>query len=129
MAERPSTPRPSLLTLIWIGMPVVDITSRLVGSVKYVLHDTQAPPGLSDPLSADDDHSAAFARALTETEPQMSLELAGQLVRQGFLKVTGAGPMDNDLYVLAGQIATADDDVVRLSISLEELAVERERWI
>jgi hypothetical protein len=124
VAERPSTPGPSQLAGIWVGMPVIDATGRLVGSVKYIKRGTPT----ADRPTADEDLETAFARALTETEPQVDAELAEELVRQGFLKVTGAGLMDNDLYVLPDQIAVADDDAVRLSAAVTELTVEREHW-
>ncbi|WP_329000835.1 hypothetical protein OHA18_41195 [Kribbella sp. NBC_00709] len=108
-------------------MPVIDVTGRLVGSVKYVKHG--APAAVAGPADPDEDLDTAFARALTEREPQIDRELAEDLISQGFLKVTGAGAMDNDLYLLAGQIAVADEDAVRLSSSVDELAVERGNWI
>ena len=123
VAEPPSTPRPTTLTLIWVGMPVIDVTGRLIGSVKYVKHGVT---GLADP---DEDLDTGFARALTEREPQIGTELAEQLIRHGFFKVAGAGLMDHDRYVLAGQIAAVDEDAVRLSSSVEELAVEHENWV
>ncbi|WP_133805796.1 hypothetical protein [Kribbella caucasensis] len=110
-------------------MPVIDATGRLVGSVKYIKRGTPtADRPTADRPTADEDLETAFARALTETEPQVDAELAEELVRQGFLKVTGAGLMDNDLYVLPDQIAVADDDAVRLSAAVTELTVEREHW-
>ncbi|MGH9203485.1 MAG: hypothetical protein ACRD2A_19860 [Vicinamibacterales bacterium] len=129
MAERPSTPGPSKLAMIWIGMPVVDVTGRLVGSAKFVKHSTPRATTVTDPRAADEDLDTAFARALMESEPQIGTELAERLLRNGYLKVSGAGPMDNDLYVLASQIAAVDDDTVRLSSPVEELVVERERWV
>lgn len=128
MAERPSTPRPSELAMIWIGMPVIDATGRLVGSVKYVKHGPPRPSTVTDP-AADEDLDSGFSRALIESDPQIGADLAERLLHRGFLKVTGAGLMDNDLYVLAGQIAAVDDDSVYLSALVEELAVERERWV
>ena len=127
VAERSSTRRPSALTGIWIGMPVIDANGTLVGTVKYVKPAAPAAAPIG-PASPDDELDTAFARALTEIEPQVGADLGGRLVQEGFLKVTGAGLMDNDCYVLAGQIAVADDDSVHLSASVEDLTVEQERW-
>ncbi len=123
MAERPSTPRRTRLAMIWIGMPVIDVSGRLIGSVKYVKHGAT---GRADP---DEDLDTAFARALSEREPQIGTELAEELIRHGFLKVAGAGLMDHDRYVLSAQIAAVDEDAVRLSSCMEDLAVERENWV
>lgn len=60
MAERPSRPRPSALLVIWVGMPVTDVTGRLVGSVKYVKHGR--PAAVTYPPDADEDLDTAFAR-------------------------------------------------------------------
>ena len=66
---------------------------------------------------------------MCEPEPQIGTELAEELIRHGFLKVAGAGLMDHDRYVLSAQIAAVDEDAVRLSSCMEDLAVERENWV
>jgi hypothetical protein len=128
VTEGSSTPTPSVLVRIWGGMLVIDVTGRLIGSVKYVKHAAPGVAPITDRPNADEDLDTAFARALTEADPHIGTQLAEELVRQGFVKVAGAGPMDNDLYVLAGQIAEADEDTVHLSVSVGELTIESERW-
>jgi len=126
MAARPSTPSPTVLTAVWLGMPILDVTGRVIGTVKYVR--PRAPFTAADEDPAHETIATAFARALTEHEPTIADTLTAQFVQNGFLKATGAGLMDNDLYITTSQIAAADEDAVRLSCTADELAVERETW-
>jgi hypothetical protein len=111
-------------------MPVIDVEGALVGSVKYVRGgDPQVSVVGNDRPFADEPLNEAFARSLTSVEPQVDSALAEQLIRHGFVKVSGAGLMDHDRYVAADQIACADEDVVRLAARADQLIVERQRWI
>lgn len=125
MTEGSSKHYPSIPVGIWGGMLVIDVTGRLIGSVKYVRYAAPGAAPITDQPNADEDLDTAFARVLTEADPHIGTEFAEEMVRQGFVKVAGAGPMDHDLYVLAGQIAKADEDTVHLSVSVGELTIER----
>lgn len=116
------------LDAIWPGMSVLDREGRVIGSVKFVRAGDPDLEGLADRAPVDDDLDAAFARALAEVEPEAGAAFAEQLIRQGFLKVTGRGPMDHDRYVCADQIAGTDDDTVQLAAPAGDLVVERENW-
>ncbi len=126
MTERLFVSSSSTPAMITAGTPVIDVTGRVVGAVRYV--KAAAPEAATGAPDVDQDLDAAFARALTEREPGIDTEMAEELVHEGFLKVAGNGLMDNDRYILAGQIAIVDDDHVRLAVSADELAVERKTW-
>jgi hypothetical protein len=111
-------------------MPVLDCDGRLIGSVKFVrVGDPGAPAPSDEKPSAEEGPHLAFARALTATEPQVSPAVAMPLIRQGFVKVAGAGLMDHDRYVGADQIESADEDALRLTTTADQLAVARQHWI
>jgi hypothetical protein len=111
-------------------MPVLDSDGRLVGSVMFVrVGDPDAPTPRGDKPSAEEGPNLAFARALTATEPQVSPAVALPLIRQGFVRVAGAGLMDHDRYVGANQIESADEDALRLTTTADQLAVVRQHWI
>lgn len=129
MADHPPGERSTSLDRIWAGMPVVDVSGTLVGSVKYVQPGDSAAVEAGQPIAEDENLASAFARALPEVEPQVDASFATRLLRDGFLKVRGAGLMDHDRYVAADQIATADEDQVLLLAAADELVAERERWV
>lgn len=111
-------------------MPVIDRDGALIGAVKYVREGNPRTSVVVDGKPfAEESLNEAVARALTCVEPQVNLPLAEQLVRRGFLKVAGVGLLDQDRYVAADQIACSGEDVVRLAVCAEELAVERQDWI
>ncbi len=128
VSERPAGA--SVLDLVWAGMPVVDSEGRLIGSVKFMQAGDPAASAVTDDKPfAEESLNQAFARALTAVEPRVTAGLAVELVRQGFLKVAGAGLMDHDRYIAVDQIADVDDDVVRLAARADQVVVERQRWI
>jgi hypothetical protein len=119
-----------VLDLVWEGMPVMDSEGQLIGSVKFAqAGDPAASAVTEDKPFVEESLNQAFARALTAVEPRVTPGVAVKLVRQGFLKVAGAGLMDHDRYVAVDQIASADDDVVRLAAKADQVVVERQRWI
>lgn len=124
MVERPSTHTSPTLSLVWVGMPVTDVTGRLVGWVRSV-----KPASTAAGLPASPSDEADIARALTETGPTLGPAAAERLAHRGFLKVRGPGLMDNDRYILADQVAVIDEDSVRLSAAAEDLPIDREHWI
>lgn len=97
LAERSSASRHEVLQLIWEGMPVVDSEGALIGAVKYVqAGDPLASVAADDKPFAEENLNEAFARALTSVEPQVNSQLAKELIRSGFLRVTGSGrPADS----------------------------------
>lgn len=125
MTERAS----SVLDVVWQGMPVVDSEGQLIGSVKFARAGDPAASAAGDAPFAEENLNQAFARALTAVEPQVGAGAAAQLGRQGVLTVAGAGPMEHDRYVALHQIASADEDVVRLNARADQVVVERQRWI
>jgi len=50
--------------------------------------------------------------------------LAARLMRVGFVKADGKGVLDRGFYVSASQVAAVSGDVVRLSVSRDELIRE-----
>jgi len=89
VTEGSSTHYPSVLVGIWGGMLVIDLTGRLIGSVKYVKHAAPGAAPITDRPNADEDLDTAFARALTKADPHIGTQFAAELVRQGFVKVAG----------------------------------------
>jgi len=87
-----------MLETIWPGMPVIDVADRPVGWVRLVEPGAVTNDGAS---SLDDDLEATCGRAWTE--PGVSLEIAEDLIRHGFVRIHGPEPY-RDRYVPAQQI-------------------------
>jgi hypothetical protein len=118
-----------ILSQVYEGMKVYDVSGKPVGSIEYVY--------LGEMTMAADEHSLGWATAsslnagegslihefasallLTEEVPDFWRE---QLMCYGFLRIHSWGFLAAERYVLPEQIATVADNGVNLRVRRDEL--------
>jgi hypothetical protein len=116
----------AILSRVYEGMRVYDRRGSKIGSVEYVylgdVHEAIAAGGRE---AAPGGHHlsliAEYARDVALPE-RVADPLREQLLRQGFLKITGTGLFGADRYVLPSQIGDVSAGRVTLRVSRRELA-------
>lgn len=107
------------------GMRVLDSNGQEIGTVERV--KASDPRGLTaDRQTAGEPESfvSHVVESVSGPEPDVPPAHAAKLVRVGYLKVDGKGPLDRDLYVAADEITDVEEDAVYLSVPRDRLVTE-----
>jgi hypothetical protein len=107
------------------GMKVVDAAGEDVGKVKDIaMGDPEAVTTEGQEMRpAEGGIVGDFARAVTDSagEPDVPEPFRSQLIRTGYIKVDAKGWFRKDRYVPAEFVAAVEGDVVRLSVTRDDL--------
>jgi hypothetical protein len=122
---RPDVPTsPDPIAQVTTGMQVIDAEGAEVGTV------VAATPADPNAVTAQEppEGEGALAGKVPHTEdgdePEVPADLAARLLRVGYLKVDGRGPLARDLYIGADRIAGVTPGVVELTVPRERLIRE-----
>ena len=114
-----------LFAQIHEGMKVVDAGGEDVGKVKdLAMGDPEAVTTEGQEMRPTDGGIVGdVARAVTdrEGEPDVPEPFRSQLIRAGYIKVDAKGWFSKDRYVPAEFVAAVEGDVVRLSVTRDNL--------
>jgi hypothetical protein len=112
-----------------VGMPVVDAAGSELGFVRDVsIGDSDAVTTEGNELRALGGWLARYLSVVSSDvslEPRVREPLRTRLMRIGFIKVVGHGPMARSHYVRADRIARVHDGRVDLSVSVDDVDTER----
>jgi hypothetical protein len=113
------------IEMIRNGMHVYDSAGVELGDVEYV---QMGDPGAAT-TRGNEPGAGGFVGGLADTivgsEPDVPQPLKDRLARSGYVKIDGPGLADTDRYVSADRIASVAGDRVTLSVTKEQLPLER----
>lgn len=116
--------RVPLIERVQNGMKVVDAAGQEIGAVEYVKF---GEPGAATTRGTETEPSelvGKIAETLVGEAPEMPQPLRDRLIRSGYIRIDGPDLFDTDRFVGASRIASVEDDVVRLSVTKEQLPEE-----